>query len=259
MSIIDTAPEKTLFGHPRGLTLLFGTEMWERFSYYGMRLLLPIYCLQYLLLPGHHEQVIGFETMRHVLAAIYGAANTPQQLQSEIYGAYTALVYATPLVGGILADRWFGRRYTVVVGGVLMAIGHFMMAFENYFYFALLFLILGNGGFKPNISVQVGGLYKPGDHRIDRAYSIFYVGINVGAFIGQNICGAFGEQQMWSYGFGAAGVGMLIALVVYIWGWGHPAPGGLRARKIAQHKEHKKLSGDGVEIGLGAGCAGDSR
>ena len=109
---------------------------------------------------------------------VYGTLATPQQLQSAIYGTYTALVYATPLMGGWLADRWFGRRYTVVVGGILMAIGHFMMAFENLFYFALLFIILGNGGFKPNISTQVGGLYKPGDSRIDRAYSIFYVGIN---------------------------------------------------------------------------------
>lgn len=217
MTIIDSAPEKNIFGHPQGLTYLFGSEMWERFSYYGMRVLLPIYCLQYLLLPGHHEHVVGFETMRHLLAAVYGVANTNQQLQSEIYGGYTALVYATPLIGGVLADLWFGRRYTVVVGGILMAIGHFLMAFENYFYVALLFLILGNGGFKPNISIQVGGLYKPGDHRIDRAYSIFYVGINLGALMGQIICGAFGDAQLWSYGFGIAGIGMLIGTLIYLY------------------------------------------
>ncbi|HSZ10807.1 MAG TPA: peptide MFS transporter, partial [Rhizomicrobium sp.] len=212
----DAAPkERDFLGHPQGLTYLFGTEMWERFSYYGMRVLLPIYCLQYLLLPGHAEHVVGFAAMKHALSFIYGDFKTPQQLQSAIYGAYTSLVYFTPLVGGYLADRWFGRRYTVVAGGILMAIGHFLMAFENYFYFALLFLILGNGGFKPNISTQVAGLYKPGDHRIDRAYSIFYVGINLGAFIGQNICGAFGDKQMWSYGFGAAGVGMLIGTLIY--------------------------------------------
>ncbi len=212
----DASRSHDLFGHPRGLTYLFGSEMWERFSYYGMRLLLPIYCLQYLLLPGHHEQVIGFETVRGWLAAVYGAASTDQQLQSEIYGGYTALVYATPLIGGFLADRWFGRRYTVVAGGILMAIGHFLMAFDNYFYIALLFLILGNGGFKPNISIQVGGLYRPGDHRIDRAYSIFYVGINLGALIGQLICGAFGDAKLWSYGFGAAGIGMLIGTLIYL-------------------------------------------
>ena len=221
MTILDSAAppqaKSDLFGHPRGLTFLFGSEMWERFSYYGMRVLLPIYCLQYLLLPGHYGTVLGGQTMRHALESVYGTFTTPQQFQSAIYGGYTSLVYFTPLVGGYLADRWFGRRYTVVVGGILMAIGHFLMAFENYFYFALLFLILGNGGFKPNISTQVGGLYKPGDHRIDRAYSIFYVGINVGAFIGQNICGAFGEAKMWSYGFGAAGVGMLIGTLVYLY------------------------------------------
>ena len=205
-----------LLGHPRGLTYLFGSEMWERFSYYGMRVLLPVYCLQYLLLPGHAAHVMGFDTMKRAMEHVYGALVTPQQLQSAIYGSYTALVYATPLIGGYLADRWFGRRYTVVVGGILMAIGHFLMAFENYFYFALLFLIIGNGGFKPNISTQVGGLYKAGDHRIDRAYSIFYVGINLGALIGQNICGAFGDAQLWSYGFGAAGVGMLIGTLVYL-------------------------------------------
>ena len=207
--------ERGLFGHPQGLTYLFGTEMWERFSYYGMRVLLPIYCLQFLLLPGHAEHVIGFATMKVVLSHLYGNFATPQQLQSAIYGAYTSLVYFTPLIGGFLADQFFGRRYTVIVGGLLMAVGHFLMAFENYFYFALLFLILGNGAFKPNISTQVGGLYKPGDHRIDRAYSIFYFGINLGAFIGQNICGAFGEEKMWSYGFGAAGVGMLIGTIIY--------------------------------------------
>jgi proton-dependent oligopeptide transporter, POT family len=205
-----------LFGHPRGLTYLFGTEMWERFSYYGMRVLLPIYCLQYLLVPGHYQTVVGGEHMRHFLETIYGGFSTPQQFQSAIYGAYTSLVYFTPLVGGFLADRWLGRRYTVVAGGLLMSVGHFLMAFENYFYFALLFLILGNGAFKPNISTQVGGLYRPGDHRIDRAYSIFYVGINLGALVGQLICGAFGQAQLWSYGFGAAGVGMLIGTVVYL-------------------------------------------
>ncbi|HEY5347381.1 MAG TPA: peptide MFS transporter [Rhizomicrobium sp.] len=217
MSNSESAAAGDLFGHPRGLTFLFGTEMWERFSYYGMRVLLPLYCLQYLLLPGHAGHVIGFAAMKHAMGYVYGALVTPQQLQSAIYGSYTALVYATPLIGGILADRWLGRRYTVVAGGILMAIGHFMMAFENYFYFALLFLIIGNGGFKPNISTQVGGLYKAGDHRIDRAYSIFYVGINLGALIGQNICGAFGDAQMWSYGFGAAGIGMLIGTLIYLY------------------------------------------
>lgn len=214
---MSAAGEKTFLGHPIGLTFLFGSEMWERFSYYGMRLLLPLYCLQFLLLPGHREKVIGFEFMRHVLEGLNGDLVNDQQLQSAIYGFYTAFVYATPLVGGFLADRWFGRRYTVVVGGILMSIGHFLMAFQSLFYFALLFIIVGNGGFKPNISTQVGGLYKEGDNRVDRAYSIFYFGINFGSFIGQNICGWFGDQQLWAYGFGAAGVGMLIGTLVYLY------------------------------------------
>src|SRR5262249_121797 len=143
MAITDSAPEKTLFGHPRGLPFLFGTEMGERFSYYGNRGLLPLFLLQYLLLPDHAHAVMAFDTVRHALEMVSGAAQTNQQLQSEIYGAYTALVYGTPLIGGYLADRWFGRRYTVVVGGILMSIGHFLMTFDSYFYFALLFLILG--------------------------------------------------------------------------------------------------------------------
>ena len=135
-----------------------------------------------------------------------------QPLSSQIWGFYTGLVYFTPIFGGLLADRVLGQRRTVVIGAVLMAIGHFMMAVEQLFLFALLALILGNGCFKPNISTQVGGLYPPGDHRRDRAYSIFYVGINVGAFLAPLICGTLGEQVGWHYGFAAAGVGMCIGL-----------------------------------------------
>jgi len=207
---------RDLFGHPRGLSYLFGTEMWERFSYYGNRLLLPLYLLQYLLLPGHYDTVLGGETIKKLLPYVYGALTTPQQFQSAIYGVYTSLIFVSPLVGGFLADRWLGRRYTVIVGGVLMSIGHFVMAFDNYFYVALFFLILGNGGFKANISTQVGGLYRPGDHRIDRAYSVFYVGVNLGALLGQLVCGAFGDNQLWSYGFATAGVGMLTGTIVYL-------------------------------------------
>ncbi len=207
--------EHDLFGHPRGLTFLFTTEMWERFSYYGMRALLPIYLTGYLLLPGHAEHVIGYHTMKGIFELMRGTLNA-QQLQSMIYMWYTGLVYFTPLVGGYLADRYFGRRYTVVVGGIVMAIGHFLMAFDSMFYFALLFLIVGNGGFKPNISTQVGGLYAAGDHRIDRAYSIFYVGINTGAALGQIICGGLGETVAWHYGFASAGIGMLIGTLIYL-------------------------------------------
>jgi proton-dependent oligopeptide transporter, POT family len=204
-----------LFGHPRGLTYLFGTEMWERFSYYGNRVLLPIYLTGYLLLPGHAENVIGYHALKSFFESFRGPLGV-QPLESMIYATYTALVYFTPLIGGYLADRFFGRRYTVVVGGLLMACGQFLMTFEPFFYIALAFMIVGNGAFKPNISTQVGGLYEPGDHRIDRAYSIFYVGINVGSLLGQTVCGFLGEKVAWHYGFAAAGVGMLIGTIVYL-------------------------------------------
>jgi len=140
-----------------------------------------------------------------------------QPLSSLIWGLYTGLVYFTPILGGLLADRVLGRRRTVIIGAVLMAIGHFMMAVEQLFLFALLALILGSGAFKPNISTQVGGLYAPGDHRRDRAYSIFYVGINIGAFLAPLVCGTLGEEAGWHYGFAAAGVGMLIGLAIYLY------------------------------------------
>jgi proton-dependent oligopeptide transporter, POT family len=208
--------ERTWFGHPSGLTYLFGTEMWERFSYYGNRVLLPIYLTGFLLLPGHAEHIFGYHTLKSVFEWMRGGTLGIQPLESMIYACYTALVYFTPLIGGFLADRWFGRRYTVVVGGLFMAAGQFLMMSESLFYVAMLFMIVGNGGFKPNISTQVGGLYKPGDSRIDRAYSIFYVGINVGSLLGQFICGLLGEEVAWRYGFAAAGVGMLVGTVIYL-------------------------------------------
>ena len=147
--------------------------------------------------------------------SIFGPLGT-QPFASHIYGLYTALVYLTPLLGGMLADRVLGQRRTVILGASLMAIGHFMMAFEPLFLFALLVLIFGNGAFKPNISAQIGALYAPGDPRRDRAYSIFYVGINLGAFLAPLVAGTLGEVAGWHYGFGAAGVGMTIGLIVYL-------------------------------------------
>ena len=210
------AAQGDLFGHPKGLTFLFTTEMWERFSYYGMRALLVLYMTKYLLLPGHAAGVVGLAGVKSSLAAIFGPLDV-QPLSSQIYGFYTALVYLTPIFGGLLADRVLGQRRTVVIGAILMAIGHFMMAVEQLFLVALLALILGSGAFKPNISTQVGGLYAPGDRRRDRAYSIFYVGINVGAFLAPLVCGTLGEAAGWHYGFAAAGVGMLIGLSIYLY------------------------------------------
>jgi POT family proton-dependent oligopeptide transporter len=205
-----------LFGHPRGLTFLFTTEMWERFSYYGMRSLLVLYMTKYLLWPDHAGTVVGLFALKRALEAVFGPLDV-QPLSSQIWVLYTGLVYFTPVFGGLLADRVLGQRRTVAVGAMLMAIGHFMMAVEQLFLFALLALILGSGCFKPNISTQVGGLYAPGDHRRDRAYSIFYVGINLGAFLAPLICGTLGERAGWHYGFAAAGVGMCIGLAIYLY------------------------------------------
>jgi POT family proton-dependent oligopeptide transporter len=204
-----------IFGHPRALAFLFTTEMWERFSYYGMRALLVLYMVKYLLEPQRTDNVVGLASFRAALETLFGPLGT-QPLASQIYGFYTGLVYLTPFFGGLLADRVLGQRRTVIIGATLMAIGHFMMAFERLFLFALGFLILGNGAFKPNISTQVGALYAPGDRRRDRAFSIFYVGINLGAFLAPLICGSLGEKLGWHYGFAAAGIGMTLGLVIYL-------------------------------------------
>src|SRR4051812_30243052 len=150
------------------------------------------------------------------MEALFGPLSV-QALASQIYGLYTGLVYLTPIFGGLLADRYLGQRRTVIIGAALMAAGHFMMAFEALFFLALLTLILGNGAFKPNISTQVGGLYVLGDPRRDRAYSIFYVGVNLGAFFAPLVCGTLGEVMGWHYGFGAAGIGMLVGLTTYLY------------------------------------------
>jgi POT family proton-dependent oligopeptide transporter len=212
---ISAPADATLFGHPRGLTFLFATEMWERFSYYGMRALLVLYMVKYMLLPERAETMIGYATVKAVFEGVFGPLGV-QPLASHIYGFYTGFVYLTPLLGGWIADRYLGQRRTVVLGAALMALGHFLMAFETLFFIALLVLILGNGAFKPNICTQVGSLYAPGDPRRDRAFSIFYVGINLGAFLAPLVAGTLGEEYGWHYGFTAAGVGMTLGLIIYL-------------------------------------------
>lgn len=211
--------------HPAGLYVLFFTEMWERFSYYGMRSLLVYYMIKHL--------------------------QFTQERSSEIYGLYTGFVYFTPLFGGMLADRLLGQRRTVIVGGVLMAIGHFLMAFESLFFPALVFLILGNGAFKPNISTQVGALYPAGDHRRDRAFSLFYMGINLGAFFSPLVCGTLGERLGYHWGFAAAGVGMVIGLLVYLRGQKHLAPDLImRKKESGQRKPSEPMTReDWLKIG----------
>jgi POT family proton-dependent oligopeptide transporter len=217
---------KEFFGHPSGLFVLFFAEMWERMSYYGMRALLVLYMVKYLLMdPARMADVIGLDTLKSILEIGFGPLET-QPFASQIYGLYTGFVYLSPFFGGILADKIWGKRKSVYVGGALMAVGHFLMAFENLFLPALFFLILGNGAFKPNISTQVGALYKEGDTRRDGAFTIFYMGINLGAFFSPFLCVQLAEYVMpmfgytdpaaaWHFGFALAGIGMLIGLVAY--------------------------------------------
>ena len=184
--------DQNWFGQPRGLTVLFLTNMWEQFSYYGMRALLIYYMTKQLLLG--------------------------QAQSSFIYGAYTACAYFTPIVGGIIADRLLGKRLAIIIGASVMAAGHFMMVFEPLFYFALMTIALGNGLFLPSLPSQVGDLYRSDDPRRGWAYNVYYVGINIGGFLAPLVCGTVGEIYGWHYGFGIAGIGMLAGLAIYLSG-----------------------------------------
>ncbi|WP_432422139.1 peptide MFS transporter [Qipengyuania aquimaris] len=200
--VLITRPQEEVIGHPKGLFLLFMAEMWERFSYYGMRALLIFYLIQHWMFAEEKAYVI--------------------------YGAYTALVYIAPVVGGYLADQYIGQRKAVLFGAVLLTFGHFFMAFEgsggqadpmiNVFWLALALIIVGSGFLKANISVIVGQLYPRTDVRRDPAYTIFYMGINVGAATASIICGYLGQTYGWEYGFGLAGIGMLIGLIFFVVG-----------------------------------------
>lgn len=242
MENMEISAEKTFLGHPRGLFTLFFTEMWERFSYYGMRALLTLYMIEYLFQSTQVGKVWGYTGIKGFIEGIYGPLS-PQALSSEIYGLYTAFVYLTPIFGGLLADRFLGQRRSVYIGGVLMSIGHFLMAVESMFFPALIFLILGNGFFKPNISTQVGGLYKQGDSRRDSAFIIFYMGINLGAVLSPLICGTLGQKVGWHWGFGAAGVGMLLSLAIYHFGGKHlPQTEHPKALKQIEKEAHVPLT-----------------
>jgi POT family proton-dependent oligopeptide transporter len=188
----DETSGVTWFGHPRGLTILFLTEMWEKFSFFGMRTLLVYYMVKQL-------------------AMAQGKA-------SLVYGTYTAFVYLTPLFGGWIADRYLARRTAVIIGGSIMALGHFMMASESLLYFALATIAIGNGLYLPTLPSQIRSLYAPDDARGSTAYSVYYVGINVGALLGALGCGWIGEHYGWHFGFGIAGIGMLVGLVTYVFG-----------------------------------------
>ena len=238
-----TAADTSFFGHPRGLATLFFTEMWERFSYYGMRALLMLFMTAPLTAGG-----LGFDD------ASAGA----------VYGLYTSMVYMATLPGGWVADRLIGQRRAVLYGGMLIASGHFSMAVPSLatFYLGLFLIVIGTGLLKGNVSVLVGMLYADGDTRRDAGFSIYYMGINLGAFIAPLICGYLGEEINWHYGFAAAGFGMVVGLVQYVLGARHLGDRGTRpavtaAADMAKNRRIGSIAGIAIlgtaaVVGIGA-------
>jgi len=228
MTIADATPDleqvdrddRAFLGHPKGLGFLGFTEACERFSYYSMQTLLVLYMVNYLLVPERMDKVVGLRWVQsHVFHGISG-----QPLASAIFGTYASLVYGTPILGGIIADKWLGRDRTLILGGILMAIGHFLMAIQSAFVFALIALVLGVGAFKGNIATQVGALYGPNDLRRAMAFQIFYIFINVSVIVAPLISGTLGQKVGWHYGFGCAGVVMVLGLFIYLAGRRYLAP-----------------------------------
>lgn len=229
---MSATPDKTWFGQPRGLTILFLTNMWELFSYYGMRTLLVYYMTKQLLFA--------------------------QEKASFVYGTYTALAYFTPILGGAIADRWLGKRNAVILGGSIMALGHFAMAFEPLFYLALATIALGNGLFLPSLPSQINDLYAADDPRRGRAYNVYYVGLNIGGFLAPLVCGTLGELYGWHYGFGAAGIGMFAGLLIYVLGRKYLPPELTRQQAsaaLAERTGAKAGSGKVWLLLLGVGIA----
>src|SRR5438874_1570260 len=211
---VGTHDDRAFLGHPKGLGFLGFTEACERFSYYSMQTLLVLYMVNYLLLPANIGQVTGLAWLR---GWHYGGLEG-QPLSSAIFGDYTSLVYLTPILGGIIADQFTGRRTALIAGALVMALGHFLMAFEGAFLFALLALIVGVGLFKGNIATQVGELYDEHDIRRAMAFQIFYIFINVSVIVAPLIAGTLGQEVGWHYGFGCAGVVMVLGLFIYLSG-----------------------------------------
>src|SRR5215831_826191 len=201
-------------GHPRGISTLFFTEMWERFSYYGMRAFLILYM---------------------TAAVAQGGLGFPDARAASIYGNYTGGVYATAIFGGLIADRWLGQYNSVLLGGIIIALGHFSLAFKAlpFFYLGLVLIVAGTGLLKPNVSTLVGALYEDGDERRDAGFSIFYMGINLGAFIGPLIAGYLAQRVNWHAGFAVAGIGMTLGLVQYVVGRRRLQPAVARLQSVA--------------------------
>ena len=234
-SAVDTS-DRAFFGHPKGLGFLAFTEGWVGFSYYGMRSLLVLYMTSYLLHAGHIEHIVGFGPFRGLMTFLYGASSG-QPLASAITSFYGAIAYATPLLGGLIADRLLGRTACIVAGSVLMTIGHFLMAFDVSFLAALLCLVTGTG-LAGTLKAQVGGLYPPADLRRGEAFQIYSLAVQIAVIGAPIVCGTLGEKVAWHWGFGAAGVGMLIGLLIYLSGrpWMPHDPEALRGEKESRPK-----------------------
>ncbi|HVV63964.1 MAG TPA: oligopeptide:H+ symporter [Rhizomicrobium sp.] len=209
--------DSVFLGHPAGLGWLSGAEFWERFSYYGMQAVLVLYLTNYLLLPGHVEQIWFYEPFRAMIAALFGA-HTPQAIAAGITGFYSATVYVTPLVGGWLADRFIGRTRAVLSGLALMSVGQFLLAVNQGFVLGILFLLIGVGFFKGTIASQVGDLYSQDDPRRADGFQIYFLGIQLAAIVTPLVCGTLSQKVEWHLGFVAAGVGMVFGLVAYVLG-----------------------------------------
>jgi proton-dependent oligopeptide transporter, POT family len=226
--------DSTFLGHPKGLLYLAFTEAWERFSYYGMTALVVLFMVNQLLMPGHVEHIAGFPGFRAAVESIVGPLST-QALASQIFGLYSGFVYFTPLLGGMVADRWIGQRNAVVIGALSMSAGHIAMAFDQSFLLALLLLVVGSGLLKGNISAQVGALYPPEDEAWrTRGFVIFSTAINIGAVIGPLLCGLLAQVYGWHYGFGIAAIFMLVGLATYLYGY----------RYLPARVERRKLEGN---------------
>ena len=218
-----------LFGHPRGLTVLATTEMWERFSFYGMQALLMLYMTKHLLQPGIAPDVLGLAAFRSGLAALVGPM-TDLAFAAQTFGIYSGLLYGTPLIGAWLGDRVLGKTRTITLGCLLMTAGHLTMAAEHWFLLALALIVVGAGGVIGNMAAQVGLLYAPDDHRRTRAFGIYLITLNIGALVAPLAIGTVGEKVAWHYGFAIAGVGMAIGLATYLAGRRHLPPDIIRTR-----------------------------
>jgi POT family proton-dependent oligopeptide transporter len=236
LTVVPAAPpvsNRDFLGHPSGLVCVAGTELWERISFHGMQALLVLYMVEQLLLPGHMEKIAGFSEFRAIVEGVTGPLS-PQALASQIFGLYVGLVYLTPVFGGLLGDRVLGRRRAVALGALLMTAGHFCMGFERLFLLALLLLIVGAGTLRGNLMSQVGDLYTKDDHRRDTGFQIYYSLLNTGAFVAPLITGTLAQAYGWRYGFGFAGVGMLVGLVIYLSGGRYLPPDIPRGADVAR-------------------------